>query len=104
MTLTCRRPGASHHFLYNVELGTEHGEQLAVLPRRAMVLVVGGLRRVLVRRPQLYRHFHCSSAWAVKKVLQPFKLADIGEGITECEVIKWCVPNVIYNCLENYVL
>ncbi|KAI0668592.1 CoA-dependent acyltransferase [Trametes maxima] len=32
--------------------------------------------------------FHSSSArWALKR----FKLADIGEGITECEVIKWNV-------------
>ena len=37
-------------------------------------------------------HFHVSPAWwATRKVLQRFKLADIGEGITECEVIKWYV-------------
>ncbi|KAH9020738.1 CoA-dependent acyltransferase [Lactarius hengduanensis] len=37
-------------------------------------------------------HFHLSPAWwAARKVLQQFKLADIGEGITECEVIKWNV-------------
>jgi 2-oxoisovalerate dehydrogenase E2 component (dihydrolipoyl transacylase) len=26
---------------------------------------------------------------ASRKVLQKFKLADIGEGITECEIVKW---------------
>ena len=37
-------------------------------------------------------YFHASPAWwAARKVLQRFKLADIGEGITECEVIKWYV-------------
>lgn len=29
-----------------------------------------------------------------KKILQQFKLADIGEGITECEVIKWNVKEL----------
>ncbi|TFK38793.1 2-oxoacid dehydrogenases acyltransferase-domain-containing protein [Crucibulum laeve] len=37
-------------------------------------------------------HFHSSAAsWASRKVVQKFKLADIGEGITECEIIKWSV-------------
>ncbi|KDQ51358.1 hypothetical protein JAAARDRAFT_185131 [Jaapia argillacea MUCL 33604] len=36
--------------------------------------------------------FHSAHAcWASRKVLQKFKLADIGEGITECEVIRWNV-------------
>lgn len=36
------------------------------------------------------RFFHYTPAvWG--KVVHTFKLADIGEGITECEVIKWCV-------------
>ena len=26
------------------------------------------------------------------KYLKPFLLADIGEGITECEIVKWSVP------------
>lgn len=35
-------------------------------------------------------YFHSSPAWlAAQKVLQQFKLADIGEGIAEYEVIKW---------------
>ena len=35
--------------------------------------------------------FHATSTLLVKrKVIQQFRLADIGEGITECEVIKWC--------------
>ncbi|THH15295.1 hypothetical protein EW146_g5158 [Bondarzewia mesenterica] len=48
--------------------------------------------RRLLGRPTLLSHFHTShSSWASRKVLQKFKLADIGEGITECEVIKWSV-------------
>jgi 2-oxoisovalerate dehydrogenase E2 component (dihydrolipoyl transacylase) len=36
--------------------------------------------------------FHSTAAfWASKRTVHKFKLADIGEGITECEVIKWCV-------------
>ena len=35
-----------------------------------------------------YRSFHSSWADYAKK-LHKFKLADIGEGITECEIIKW---------------
>jgi 2-oxoisovalerate dehydrogenase E2 component (dihydrolipoyl transacylase) len=35
-------------------------------------------------------NFHNSPAWWARK-LESFKLADIGEGITECEVISWCV-------------
>ncbi|KII86261.1 hypothetical protein PLICRDRAFT_55995 [Plicaturopsis crispa FD-325 SS-3] len=52
------------------------------------------LRRLLAR-PAVVSHFHSSRAsWASPKVLQKFKLADIGEGITECEVISWSVkPN-----------
>jgi len=34
--------------------------------------------------------FHSCPAWLAPK-LEKFKLADIGEGITECEVISWCV-------------
>jgi 2-oxoisovalerate dehydrogenase E2 component (dihydrolipoyl transacylase) len=32
------------------------------------------------------RGFHASSR---QQALKPFLLADIGEGITECEVIQW---------------
>lgn len=46
--------------------------------------------RRLLGRPLAVSYFHTSpSYWASKKVLQKFKLADIGEGITECEVISW---------------
>ena len=34
--------------------------------------------------------FHSSPGWLAPK-LHKFRLADIGEGITECEVISWCV-------------
>ncbi|KAF4566521.1 hypothetical protein EYR36_011952 [Pleurotus pulmonarius] len=48
--------------------------------------------RRLLGRPLAVSYFHTSpSYWASKKVLQKFKLADIGEGITECEVISWSV-------------
>ncbi|ETW78411.1 hypothetical protein HETIRDRAFT_325266 [Heterobasidion irregulare TC 32-1] len=48
--------------------------------------------RRLLGRPAFRSHFHSSQTfWATRKVLQKFKLADIGEGITECEVIKWSV-------------
>ncbi|KAF6758837.1 2-oxoacid dehydrogenases acyltransferase-domain-containing protein [Ephemerocybe angulata] len=36
------------------------------------------------------RSFHTSRVWQSKK-RETFKLADIGEGITECEVIKWSI-------------
>ena len=46
--------------------------------------------RCVLRRRNNVAYFHPSPAWlAARKVLQQFKLADIGEGITECEVIKW---------------
>ncbi|KXN82168.1 Lipoamide acyltransferase [Leucoagaricus sp. SymC.cos] len=53
------------------------------------------LRRVIGRpnnvyRFYAYRNFHSSLPIFAKK-LEKFKLADIGEGITECEIIKWTV-------------
>ncbi|KAH9991057.1 2-oxoacid dehydrogenases acyltransferase-domain-containing protein [Russula vinacea] len=59
-------------------------------------------RYALGRRRHI-AHFHVSPAWwAARKVLQRFKLADIGEGITECEVIKWyeCISSIPYWCLR----
>ena len=48
--------------------------------------------RALLGQPRLALHLHTSSAyWASAKALRRFRLADIGEGITECEVIKWYV-------------
>ncbi|KAG7450920.1 CoA-dependent acyltransferase [Guyanagaster necrorhizus] len=45
-----------------------------------------------MRRPIFFSCFHSSPATlASKKSIKQFKLADIGEGITECEVIKWSV-------------
>ncbi|KAH0838878.1 CoA-dependent acyltransferase [Lanmaoa asiatica] len=50
------------------------------------------IQRTLVRGPLLRTHFHTAhTLLAARKVLHTFKLADIGEGITECEVIKWSV-------------
>ncbi|CAL1696881.1 unnamed protein product [Somion occarium] len=46
--------------------------------------------RRLPGRLSFVSHFHTSyPSWA--KVHKTFKLADIGEGITECEVIRWSV-------------
>ncbi|KAH0589881.1 Lipoamide acyltransferase component of branched-chain alpha-keto acid dehydrogenase complex, mitochondrial [Termitomyces sp. J132] len=48
----------------------------------------------LLRRPGTVRcaYFHSSTPfWAIRKVVHKFKLADIGEGITECEIIKWSI-------------
>ncbi|KAJ7618630.1 CoA-dependent acyltransferase [Roridomyces roridus] len=46
--------------------------------------------RHLRLRLQLVSHLHTSPVLCAPK-LQTFKLADIGEGITECEVIRWAV-------------
>lgn len=48
--------------------------------------------RGLLRRSSVVSYFHSSSiSWASQKITQKFKLADIGEGITECEIVKWYV-------------
>ncbi|EGP91689.1 uncharacterized protein MYCGRDRAFT_31803 [Zymoseptoria tritici IPO323] len=39
-------------------------------------------------RPLFYRQFHASQR---SHVVKPFLLADIGEGITECQLIQWFV-------------
>ena len=44
-----------------------------------------------VRLPVGAACMHTSQALWAHKVLKHFKLADVGEGITECEVIKWYV-------------
>ncbi|KAF7298908.1 Dihydrolipoamide acetyltransferase component of pyruvate dehydrogenase complex [Mycena indigotica] len=49
------------------------------------MLLLRGLRL----RPQPIFNLH--ARYASRKVLRTFKLADIGEGITECEVIRWSV-------------
>ncbi|RDB27303.1 Lipoamide acyltransferase component of branched-chain alpha-keto acid dehydrogenase complex, mitochondrial [Hypsizygus marmoreus] len=53
-------------------------------------MLVRPLRRLL-GRPSVVSYFHTTHPWRASKVIQKFKLADIGEGITECEVIKWSV-------------
>jgi len=55
-----------------------------------MLLRARPFHRVL-RRPALGSYFHTSYALWAQKIQKTFKLADIGEGITECEVIKWSV-------------
>lgn len=34
-----------------------------------------------------------TSATKQAKAVKAFKLADIGEGITEVEIVKWCLPS-----------
>jgi 2-oxoisovalerate dehydrogenase E2 component (dihydrolipoyl transacylase) len=56
------------------------------------LIMLATLHRHLFRRcPTSVSRFHTANvlAFASRKVLEKFKLADIGEGITECEVIKW---------------
>lgn len=45
-------------------------------------------RPATLPRPLFYRQFHASTSLDVVK---PFLLADIGEGITECQLIQWFV-------------
>ncbi|OBZ78609.1 Lipoamide acyltransferase [Grifola frondosa] len=48
--------------------------------------------RFFLPRHSLVSHLHASHpSSAVHKVLKRFTLADIGEGITECEIIRWSV-------------
>ncbi|KAI6020971.1 CoA-dependent acyltransferase [Pisolithus microcarpus] len=50
------------------------------------------LQRTLFRTSFLRSHFHVNHCLlAAQKSLRTFKLADIGEGITECEIIRWAV-------------
>ncbi|KAG5640679.1 hypothetical protein DXG03_007543 [Asterophora parasitica] len=57
-------------------------------------MLVARPARRLLGRPSVVSYFHTTPAyWATRKVIQKFKLADIGEGITECEVIKWSGRN-----------
>ena len=48
------------------------------------------------------RGLSCSAVLEARKVLKQFKLADIGEGITECEVIKWYGSCVLVIKMINY--
>ncbi|KAF7314455.1 Dihydrolipoamide acetyltransferase component of pyruvate dehydrogenase complex [Mycena kentingensis (nom. inval.)] len=50
------------------------------------------LRGVALRR---YPVLSLQTRFASRKVLRTFKLADIGEGITECEVIRWSVAPTV---------
>lgn len=54
---------------------------------KAERLVRRHLYRKLASHPTRSRYFHQTAAWAAD--FRAFKLADIGEGITECEIIKW---------------
>ncbi|KAJ7652166.1 2-oxoacid dehydrogenases acyltransferase-domain-containing protein [Mycena polygramma] len=47
--------------------------------------------RGLRHSPRLLGRLHAHERWASRTVVHTFKLADIGEGITECEVISWSV-------------
>lgn len=58
-------------------------------------------RSTNVYRYYLHRGFH-SSLPSYAKTLHKFNLADIGEGITECEIIKWYVLVPVIYILEKY--
>lgn len=51
-------------------------------------MLVSRGQRLFARRWLGKAYFHHSHS-VHKKVSKTFKLADIGEGITECEVLKW---------------
>lgn len=56
--------------------------------------------RILSRRTT--SHLHTTALLlAKKKTIQQFRLADIGEGITECEVIKWCATQAFHSHLSS---
>lgn len=40
---------------------------------------------------QLHRSFHATSRTPASTQVKPYLLADVGEGITECELVKWHV-------------
>ena len=48
-------------------------------------------RQLLARRPLSRNVVLPYVRFASRKTVRPFLLADIGEGITECEVLKWYV-------------
>lgn len=52
------------------------------------VLQYQQLRTAGLPRPLFYRQYHASIR---RDVVKPFLLADIGEGITECQLIQWFV-------------
>ncbi|KAL4064769.1 2-oxoacid dehydrogenases acyltransferase-domain-containing protein [Scleroderma yunnanense] len=56
------------------------------------MVFVRPIQRVLFRTSHFRSHFHTSHCLRLaNKAIRTFKLADIGEGITECEVIRWAV-------------
>lgn len=71
-----------------------HGYKVKKHPRNfslaadSLKMMYRGVSRLVGRRVVYARQFH-SSLFCRK--LQPFLLADIGEGIKECEVIQWFV-------------
>ena len=76
---------------------------VSVLQHSAMILL-RQTRCALSRRCHI-AYFHASPAWwAARKVLQRFKLADIGEGITECEVIRWYVSTPHYGKCDCIII
>jgi 2-oxoisovalerate dehydrogenase E2 component (dihydrolipoyl transacylase) len=48
-------------------------------------------------------YYYCFSSTAPRftqnaQTLKPFRLADIGEGITGCEIVKWSVTHLLHTC------
>ncbi|KAJ1310740.1 hypothetical protein OPQ81_009262 [Rhizoctonia solani] len=77
-----RRSLGSYHFIFILGVG-----QIGFLVMFSLLRPVS-----LCRHGQRLRSLHYSAAlFAKRKSLKTFHLADIGEGITECEVLKWSV-------------
>jgi len=66
----------------------DHPRLTPALPQPEM-LSRTGLYRLGVRRYLGEAILSPYARYVSRKVVRPFLLADIGEGITECEVIKW---------------
>ncbi|KAH7114461.1 2-oxoacid dehydrogenases acyltransferase-domain-containing protein [Dendryphion nanum] len=58
------------------------------IANKASIPVSRPFRSYAVSRQQPQRNFHASTTL---KAVKPYLLADIGEGITECQVIQWFV-------------
>jgi hypothetical protein len=65
------------------------------LVKAMLFLRPNACRRILTSKNFVSR-LHASALLRSSTALQPFKLADIGEGITECEVISWYVLHLIH--------
>ena len=54
--------------------------------------------RTLLQRALTVSYHSSSGLLAPQRVTHRFNLADIGEGITECEIVKWYVEGPAVTC------